>query len=680
MIRPFLNQRRRLAVVAVLGGVVGCLAAGSATLVSARPTSPDRKAGERVVFLAGNVSGDDLIVLAAAVAAARPQAVLLLDSPRATENIKTFLAAYQPDRVIPVGAFPARPVETERRLNTKLAAPVDCWSLFPKAERVIVCPPRPRGQLLQAACLAAALKAPLLPATGEVRAEIELRRRLRHWKTREVYVIGTADRTVGELPDVRRVALPDEAAVAAAHRQAQGARGPIQGLVIANPADDAPGLGGMSALAPWVVAQHRSILLLTNDRGDNVSAVVEAAVREPDVRRANYLTLVASLKAVPTERRPNPAVGKDREIEMEPLTPSGAEPFSFATGRLFHEDPAVVALMLARRHLVARKTAPLRALVVSNPGGGLPLLETFSRNTTQEFRNAGLRTTSLFDTEVTGAEVRRLLPEQDVFLWEGHHETLVRRYGLPGWTEPLPSTVIFLQSCLALNEEEAQPLLRRGAVAVAGSATRTYSGSGGAFTLAFFDALFYEHQSLGGGLRQAKNFLLAYSLLKEKRLGANARLNGANLRSAWAFSLWGDPALKLPPAELPPDAWTPVRPHVRGNQIVVTLPDRAYDPVVKGKYHARMRPNARLAGLLRKDEDDEEDRDFVPFVFAEVRLPRVPAGQTPRLRSRIPDRNWVFCWDGRRGTGYLLVTPRPRDQRELRFQVEWDEAAQANIP
>ncbi len=665
MLHPF---GRRPCWLALLG-IACCLASPS---LLAGPANPTRKARERVVILAGNVAGDDLIFLAAATAAMHPQPVLLLDSPKAAANLKTFLTEYQPDRVVPVGAFPQGLTATERRLGAKLAAPRDWRSLVAKAERVVVCPPRPRGLLLQAACLAGTLKAPLMIATGEVRAEVELRRQLRHWKTREVYVIGTAARSTGDLPDVRRITLTDEAAVAAAQQKHQSARGTIQSLVVANPADDAPGLGGMSALAPWVAAQHRSILLLTNERGDNVPAVVRAALQEPEVRRANYLTLVASLQAIPTERRPNPAAGKDIDIEMEPLTPSGTEPFSFATGRLFHEDPAVVALMLARRHLITRKQRPLQALVVSNPGGGLPLLETFSRHTTQEFRNAGFRTTALFDTEVSGAEVRRLLPEQDVFLWEGHHETLVRRYGLPGWEEPLPSTVIFLQSCLALNVEEAQPLLRRGAVAVAGSATRTYSGSGGAFTLAFFDAMLYEHQSLGGSLRHAKNFLLAYSLLKEKRLGMNARLNGANLRSAWAFSLWGDPALQLPRSEPPADAWNAVRPHVKGNQIVIALPDRAYDPVVKGKFHARMRPNARLAGLLRKDADDQDDRDLVPFVFAEVHWPRVPDGRTPRLRSRIPDRNWVFCWDSRRGTGYLLVTPRPRDQHELRFQVEWD--------
>src|SRR5262249_36187796 len=161
----------------------------------------------------------------------------------------------------------------------------------------------------------------------------------------------------------------------------------------------------------------------------------------------------------------------------------------------------------------------------------------FSRHTAKELHNHGYETTALFDRDVSKDLLRHLLPEQDIFLWEGHYKTLVEKYGLPGWTEPLRPSLVFLQSCLALNEAEAQPLLQRGAVAVVGSSTRTYSGTGGAFTLAFFDALLYDGQSLGGSLRQAKNFLLAYSLLKEKRLGATAQLGGANQRSAWAFTL-----------------------------------------------------------------------------------------------------------------------------------------------
>src|SRR5262249_25537110 len=188
---------------------------------------------------------------------------------------------------------------------------------------------------------------------------------------------------------------------------------------------------------------------------------------------------------------------------------------------------------------------------VSNPGGGLALLETFSRHTVNEMRNAGYRTTAMFGNEADKEKVRKLVPEQDIFLWEGHYRTLIDDYGFLTWTEPLPPALYFLQSCLALKEEEASPLFQRGAMAMVGSSTRTYSGTGGAFTVAFFDAMLYEGQSLGCSLRQAKNFLNCYSLLKEKRLGDKAKLTGVNVRSAWAFTLWGDPTLPLPRPEHP---------------------------------------------------------------------------------------------------------------------------------
>src|SRR5262249_36164766 len=280
-------------------------------------------------------------------------------------------------------------------------------------------------------------------------------------------------------------------------------------------------------------------------------------------------------------------------------------------------------------------------------------------------------TTTFFEDEANPADVRSLLPRQDVFLWEGHHKTMVEDFGMPQWTEPLPSSLIFLQSCLALNEDETRTLLPRGAVALVGSATRTYSASGGAVTLAFFNALLYDDQPLGAALRQAKNFLLAYTLLKEKRLGPNAKLTGANVRSSWAFTLWGDPTVKLPRPIPTPDAIPPVRHQVKGNTLIVSLPEETYEKVVMPKYTAQMLPNARLAGLLTQESEDL--RRLVPFIFAEVHFPKAPPDQAPRLSSRIPSRNYVFVWDGRRRCGYLLVMPRPKDQKELRFRIAWEE-------
>jgi hypothetical protein len=188
--------------------------------------------------------------------------------------------------------------------------------------------------------------------------------------------------------------------------------------------------------------------------------------------------------------------------------------------------------------------------------------------------------------------------------------------------------------------------------------------------MAFFDGLLYEQQSLGGALRHAKNFLLAYSLLKEKRLGTNAKLSGANMRSAWAFTLWGDPTLKLPRPETPPDALPSVRHQVKGNTISLWRPEQNYDKVVSEKYRAHLVPNSRLAGLLNKP-DGTSDRQLVPLLFAEVHLPHGPPGTTPHLQSRVPAKRWVFCWDARRRCGYLLVEPREQDQGVLRFHVEW---------
>ena len=67
------------------------------------------------------------------------------------------------------------------------------------------------------------------------------------------------------------------------------------------------------------------------------------------------------------------------------------------------------------------------------------------------------------------------------------------------------------------------------------------------------------------------------------------------------------------------------------------------------------------------------------MVFAEVYLPRAKAGLTPRLRSRLPSGNWVFLWDARRKTGYLLATPRDLDAGELRFRVDWPALTVAGV-
>lgn len=649
---------------------------------------------DRLAIIVSDLADTELIQLSSWIAASPSNPLFLMDGPVVAGANRDLLARWNPGNLTGVGGTARAKKDLELRLDRKLNSFLE-WNssarfhllkkLFPQAEQVVICPISPRPMLLQGAWLAGIHHAPLLLIKNIEDPENDLKEWLAANPVRKAITLGQASkpcRTMIDGINARNLArnppekaieieeLADEETVAAAGRTHLQKNGLIHTLLITNPADVHRGLGRMSQLAPWFAASKNAAMVFSNEKGDNATAVLKNALGSFDLRQTESLIILAGLKAIPTEHRLNPVQGKDAEIEMEPMTPTGNETFTLATGRLFHEFPGMVLVQVGRSRVLPPDGMPRHALVVSNPGGGLPLLETFSRHTTNELRNAGYATASMFGPEADSEKMRKLLPQQDIFLWEGHYRTLIDDFGFLTWTERLPPALYFLQSCLALKEDEASPLFQRGAFAIVGTSTRTYSGTGGAFSVAFFDAMAYDNQTLGGALRQAKNFLVCYTLLKEKRIGEKARLTGVNVRSAWAFTLWGDPTLRLPRPSPSDNAITPVRHEVRGNSIHFFLPGQSFDPVKVSKYNATMLPNGRLAGLLTLDEDEDE-KHLVPFVFAEVPLPSAPLGKKPRLTSRINDRSYVFNWDPRRRVVYLLVTPRTPDLKEFRFKVDW---------
>ena len=90
---------------------------------------------------------------------------------------------------------------------------------------------------MQAACLAGAVQAPLWVWHGEAHEQEKLSRVLREWGTQDVLAIGAAAHRCRHLPDVHVARFADEKAVAAAYLSQQVQRGPIETLVVANPAD-----------------------------------------------------------------------------------------------------------------------------------------------------------------------------------------------------------------------------------------------------------------------------------------------------------------------------------------------------------------------------------------------------------------------------------------------------------
>ncbi|MGH7227170.1 MAG: hypothetical protein ACRELF_28475, partial [Gemmataceae bacterium] len=351
--------------------------------------------------------------LGAALAAWRPDSVLLLDSEKASPYLKSFLAACKPNQVVAIGGDADGVADLQRRLDIKTAAPLTgtqqtlaLWkSLFRRAEDVVVCPAHPRGTLLQSACLAAALRAPLYVLHGRDSEAVRLLGKLGEWQTRRVHLIGTAQKLADKLPGIELVKLDGESAVAAAYQKQLTRKGHIENAVFANPEDTRAEMGGTSALAPWIAPRRNAALLLTNAEGSNVAEVMERAERREALRHVDAVLYLANLKAIPVWRRANPIPGdKDQHIDMEPLTPIGTRPFTFATGRLFHEDRAVAALMLARQQMLVESGRPLKALVASNSGGSLSLLETFSRNTIEALRQTGVDTTTLIGHKVSREE------------------------------------------------------------------------------------------------------------------------------------------------------------------------------------------------------------------------------------------------------------------------------------
>src|SRR5262249_10649796 len=267
---------------------------------------PARSAAD--VFLGGNLSHEQIVSLGSTLAARGRGGVLLLDSMKSSPYHKLFLHAFRPHRVVPIGAFPNGITEIEERLGTKPASavewkrgpPLELWrSLFPTADTVVICPAEPHRLLLQAACLAGVSQAPLLVVHDDPRETKELRQLLIDWQTHTILAVGKVDKLWHGLPEMQLVRLADEQAVAAAYLRRQLKNGPIDTLVVANPSDIKRPGGVMSPLAPWVALNKRAFLILTNEDGDNVAAIVDSALRRHSLRHIDNLILVADLLAIP---------------------------------------------------------------------------------------------------------------------------------------------------------------------------------------------------------------------------------------------------------------------------------------------------------------------------------------------------------------------------------------------
>ncbi|HEX4609841.1 MAG TPA: hypothetical protein VH092_16710 [Urbifossiella sp.] len=666
---------------------VALFAGGLALLGTPAPRAAAQDAADPprsgTVILAGEMPNPDLMALSVAAAAFAPDATLVMDTPKARTSLRLFMTSVRPATVHMVGRFPpivdpvrrwgdGPPVIVPEKAHRDPVA--FAWSLAPgRVDRAVVAPADPGDELFRAAALAGAIRAPLFVLREGPDPVKGLKELLAAKGVRQVLAVGAAAAPVVRMGGVEVVRLADASAVDAAHRRELARSGPPRTWVLASPGD----LDGCGVFAPWVATLRKATLLLTNEEGTDSEQVFANALTGPDAGSVDTMIAVADPDAIPVTKRRNPTGGRDGDfVDVEPWVPRNkAHLVSVSAGRLYNPDRSGVPLLIARSKLLSEKKGPPKVLISSNPGDGLKLLETFSRNTGRELENAGCKVTSMFGRfTMNETQARKAMTEHDYFIWEGHNGTVNGRFGAARFHEPMLPSIAFIQSCMELNPQIAGPLQDRGVVAVIGTPNRMFSGSGGAYVLAFSDAMAYEGMSVGAAMRHAMNYMLMYAELKEMRLGGDARLGGANRRAAYTFALWGDPTAHLPTPTPPADALPRLRSSGNKSSITLKLPEQKYPTTEVMPYRAEMWPGGRLAGLYSFDGEDE-GKSLIPLAFAEIAIPDAPAGKVPHLSSRVPARNYVFRWDARRKVAYILLLPRDKDVNDVEFRVHWEAPA-----
>jgi hypothetical protein len=479
---------------------------------------------------------------------------------------------------------------------------------------------------------------------------------------------------------------------------ALGARA-VRNLVVARVPEGPNGAGRTAWLAPLVSVARGSLLVLARAASPAVAEADAAElVRHENLRPKTVLVLAdyASLgqhtleietgwtqepAAAGDDAQPQPAPPTHYEVKTEPFIPRDlSKVVPLGVGRIPLESLADASVLFARGLLRERLLAGRqpRLLMVANAGGvqkPLPLCETVSRITAEEFKNLGVHVDEFYGKLADSPEIRSLANSANAIIYEGHtaYQDLIdvpyaRRTTTPdtyfeeeldqleaGEPEPEPPVepepprrpeesrplaparplvtlpgsshlqgplaglpVLIMQGCDSLDE----PLLWRidelGGVAVIGSMTAIHSASGSALVQATAAAVLYGGDSLGEALRDAQNYLLCLEDLKTRR-GHKEQAKGR--RVAVSFRLWGDPEQRFFPARLGPPAQSPIALAWTGPEtLTIHTPPHRLPEARSSKYVAHMFPGSQAAGMVKAVEG-EPQRRLTPVYYFRAPLP-----------------------------------------------------------
>ena len=239
-------------------------------------------------------------------------------------------------------------------------------------------------------------------------------------------------------------------------------------------------------------------------------------------------------------------------------------------------------------------------------------------------------------------------------------------YDISQTTEPckleaIPLVVI--QSCHSLDDTVLD-ILTSGAIGIIGTKTNIHSASGSAFIKAFCDGLLYRSDTIGEAIRDAKNYLLCVSALKEAR--GHTQYSKVK-RAAYSFHFWGDPELRIFSGlqnrqKIKPVSGTFARP----DKITVTIPNKRSPTSRTEKYFLRMFPGSEAAGILKRIKG-KEIRRVAPIYFFRIPMPKSfePSQYAGLKKADDTTVRALFFVDSFKRFLYIVYFPEKEEKEEV---------------
>jgi hypothetical protein len=461
----------------------------------------------------------------------------------------------------------------------------------------------------------------------------------------------------------------------------------IEHLVVMNPVGKVTNKDSVeiSCLTVPYALRHRAAIWLAGNAEDADKRL--AGILEKKFAEVKYVTILGDEACLPPTVVPDPAPAPPPPAQPQGQPPAGQEgprtvtpellsgvrfrqPCVYRVGRITGSTLASANLLAANgqsRKAASAAAAPSSWMMANVGEKNLPLLECLARSAERNCLAHGWQMATYYGQKNGSIQTGPFLGA-DLILYQGHTADFNKFTAVHQQLATVPPSLFVLQGCFTLRQPETLSLLQRGAAGAVGATSNMFSASGGAFAAVFLDSVL-NCRDAGTSLMVARNYLLALTLLKEKRGHEQA---GKPLRAAMTFSLLGDPTWE-PHGNAPASPVVGgVRAEAKGQHVTLHIPDLWLKESHVGPYFADIPMDGQLAGIYTKKAGQGDQRQLVPLYFAVLPIENWRGEGAPKVSGKLPATNWVSLWDARNRWLYLLVRGKTDLGKDLGKVISFD--------